>query len=116
MPSKKKKIIGRNLIYLEEELLRICAKINSVQRMMFTNDNPHNENQQLEDLSFELYGNGLTTSQIGNVMHKIYGKHYSKSAISNITSTFSEQMGHWRNRPLDTCYLGSSPKVVGFSF
>ena len=63
------------------------------------------QNQQLEDLSFELYGNGLTTSQIGNVMHKIYGKHYSKSAISNITSTFSEQMGHWRNRPLDTCYL-----------
>jgi putative transposase len=63
------------------------------------------QNQQLEDLSFELYGNGLTTSQIGDVMHKIYGKHYSKSAISNITATFSEQMNQWRNRPLDTTYL-----------
>ena len=63
------------------------------------------QNQQIEDLSFELYGNGLTTSQIGNVMHKIYGKHYSKSAISNITTTFSEQMNQWRNRPLDTHYL-----------
>ncbi len=63
------------------------------------------QNQQLEDLSFELYGNGLTTSQIGNVMHKIYGKHYSKSAISKITATFSDQMSHWRNRPLDTHYL-----------
>jgi transposase-like protein len=63
------------------------------------------QNQQLEDLSFELYGNGLTTAQIGNVMEKIYGKHYSKSAISNITSTFSEQMRDWRDRPLDSCYL-----------
>ena len=63
------------------------------------------QNQQLEDLSFELYGNGLTTSQIGDIMHKIYGKHYSKSAISNITSNFSEQMVQWRERPLDSCYL-----------
>jgi len=63
------------------------------------------QSQQLEDLSFELYGNGLTTSQIGNMMHKIYGKYYSKSAISNITATFSEQMSQWRNRPLDTHYL-----------
>ena len=63
------------------------------------------QNQQLEDLSFELYGNGLTTSQIGGVMQKIYGKHYSKSAISNITATFSDQMNQWRERPLDSCYL-----------
>lgn len=63
------------------------------------------QNQQLEDLSFELYGNGLTTSQIGNVMNKIYGKHYSKSAISNITTTFSDQMNQWRVRPLDAQYL-----------
>jgi len=38
-------------------------------------------------------------------MNKIYGKHYSKSAISNITATFSEQMNQWRNRPLDAHYL-----------
>jgi transposase-like protein len=63
------------------------------------------QKQQLEDLSFELYGNGLTTSQIGSVMKKIYGKHYSKQAISNITSTFYSQMQSWRERPLDTTYL-----------
>lgn len=63
------------------------------------------QQQQLEDLSFELYTNGLTTSQIGSLMKKIYGKHYSKSAISNITSSFSSQMEQWRNRPLDTRYL-----------
>lgn len=38
------------------------------------------QKQQLEDLSFELYGNGLTTSQTGSIMKKIYGKYYSKSA------------------------------------
>ncbi len=63
------------------------------------------QKQQLEDLSFELYGNGLTTSQIGSIMKKIYGKHYSSSAISNITSKFSEQMESWRERPLDDYYL-----------
>jgi len=63
------------------------------------------QRQQLEDLSFELYGNGLTTSQIGSLMGKIYGKYYSKSAISNITTTFYEQMEQWRERPLDTHYL-----------
>ena len=63
------------------------------------------QRQQLEDLSFELYGNGLTTRQIGSLMKKIYGKYYSKSAISNITSTFYNQMQQWRERPLDTHYL-----------
>ena len=63
------------------------------------------QKQQLEDLSFELYGNGLTTSQIGSVMKKIYGKYYSKSAISNITSTFYNQMQQWRERPLNSVYL-----------
>jgi len=63
------------------------------------------QKQQLEDLSFELYGNGLTTSQIGSIMKKIYGKYYSKSAISNITLTFYNQMQSWRERPLEAHYL-----------
>jgi len=63
------------------------------------------QKQQLEDLSFELYGSGLTTRQIGSLMHKIYGKYYSKSAISNITATFYKQMEHWRERPLESTYL-----------
>jgi transposase-like protein len=63
------------------------------------------QQQQLEDLSFELYSNGLTTSQIGGLMKKIYGRHYSKSSISNITSSFSDQMKQWRERPLAPKYL-----------
>lgn len=63
------------------------------------------QKQQLEDLSFELYGNGLTTRQIGSLMQKIYGKYYSKSAISNITATFYGQMEQWRERPLESNYL-----------
>ncbi len=56
------------------------------------------QKQQLEDLSFKFYGNGLTTSQTGSLMGKIYGKYYSKSAISNITATFYEQMQQWREQ------------------
>tara|TARA_B100000809_G_scaffold258715_1_gene302380 strand:+ start:281 stop:901 length:621 start_codon:yes stop_codon:yes gene_type:complete len=63
------------------------------------------QQQQLEDLSFELYSNGLTTSQIGSLMKKIYGRHYSKSSISNSTSSFSNQMEQWRSRPLDSKHL-----------
>lgn len=63
------------------------------------------QKQQLEDLSFELYGSGLTTRQIGSIMEKIYGKHYSKTAISNITATFYDQMEHWRERALESTYL-----------
>lgn len=63
------------------------------------------QKQQLEDLSFELYGNGLTTRQIGSLMEKIYGKYYSKSAISNITATFYSQMEQWRERPLESTYV-----------
>lgn len=63
------------------------------------------QRHQMEELSFELYGNGLTTRQIGNLMEKIYGKYYSKSAISDITATFYDQMEQWRERPLDSTYL-----------
>lgn len=63
------------------------------------------QKQQLEDLSFELYGNGLTTRQISGIMQKIYGKHYSKTAISNITAIFYDQMEQWRERPLEPTYL-----------
>lgn len=63
------------------------------------------QKMQMMDLSFELYGKGLTTSQIGGIMEKIYGKHYSSSAISNITTTFYQQMQQWRERPLDPYYL-----------
>ncbi len=38
-------------------------------------------------------------------MKKIYGRHYSKSSISNSTSSFSNQKEKWRTRPLDSKYV-----------
>ena len=46
------------------------------------------QKQQLEDLSFELYGSGLTTRQIGSLMHKIYGKYYSKAQYQTLKLLF----------------------------
>lgn len=58
----------------------------------------------MKDISFDLYGKGLTTHQIGEVLDKIYGKHYCTSSISNITKTFYKQMEQWRHRALNKRY------------
>jgi putative transposase len=55
-------------------------------------------------LCFELYGKGLTTRDIGDVMDKFYGNHYSKSTISDINVGFYSLMESWRNRPLEGFY------------
>lgn len=60
---------------------------------------------QIHDLSYALYSKGLTTRDIGEVLEIIYGKHYSKSSISNINKSFYEQMDAWRNRELEDEYL-----------
>ena len=59
----------------------------------------------LKEVSFQMYSKGLTTRDISEVMETIYGSHYSKTTISNISQSFYEQMEVWRNRPLDTHYL-----------
>lgn len=59
----------------------------------------------LKEVSFKLYSKGLTTRDISSVMDTIYGGHYSKSKISDISVSFYEQMEAWRNRALDPHYL-----------
>lgn len=63
------------------------------------------QEQYLKEVSFALYSKGLTTRDIGDVLETIYGKHYSKSSISNFSQSFYEQMEQWRNRPLENHYL-----------
>ena len=63
------------------------------------------QEQHLYDISFDLYGKGLTTIQIGELTQKIYGRHYSSSSISRITKTFYSEMEAWRNRGLEEKYL-----------
>jgi putative transposase len=62
------------------------------------------QEEQIKSLCFELYGKGLTTRQIEDVIEKIYGSTYSKSSISRITTDFSALVDAWLNRSLDIFY------------
>lgn len=55
-------------------------------------------------IAYELYQAGLTTLQVGDLFDKIYGKHYSKSAISSMMSTAREDVGAWLKRNLEKRY------------
>ena len=59
----------------------------------------------IKEVSFQMYSKGLTTRDISEVMETIYGSHYSKSTVSNISQSFYEQMSAWRERDLDKHYL-----------
>lgn len=62
------------------------------------------QEEQVKDLCFELYGKGLTTRQIEDVIAKIYGSSYSKSSVSRITTDFSSLVEAWLHRELDYYY------------
>jgi len=62
------------------------------------------QEEKVKDLCFELYGKGLTTRQIEDVIEKIYGSNYSKSSISRITTDFSSLIESWLNRTLEAHY------------
>lgn len=63
------------------------------------------QEEKVKELCFELYGKGLTTRQIEEVVSNIYGSSYSKSSISRITTDFSEMVESWLNRQLERRYL-----------
>ena len=64
----------------------------------------NDQEQRVKDLCFELYGKGLTTRQIEDVVENIYGSSYSKSSISRITTDFGALVEAWLNRSLDSYY------------
>ncbi|MEX2369761.1 MAG: transposase [Bacteroidales bacterium] len=45
------------------------------------------QHEEVRRLCFELYGKGLSASEVGQVTEKIYGQAYSSSAISNFTQS-----------------------------
>ncbi|WP_457617888.1 IS256 family transposase [Lutibacter sp.] len=59
----------------------------------------------LKEVSFQLYSKGLTARDVSDVMETIYGKHFSKSKVSDITVSFYEKMEQWRERAIDNHYL-----------
>lgn len=62
------------------------------------------QEEQVKELCFELYGKGLTTRQIEGIIANIYGSSYSKSSISRITTDFGAMISAWLERSLDSFY------------
>lgn len=62
------------------------------------------QTEQVRRLCFELYGKGLTTRQVGQITEKIYGNHYSSSAVSSFNQQLAEQLSQWRQRSLQARY------------
>lgn len=58
------------------------------------------QHEEVRRLCFELYGKGLSASEVGQITEKIYGQAYSSSAISNFTQQLADQIHDWRQRPL----------------
>lgn len=63
------------------------------------------QNKECESMAFELYKCGLTTEQVGKIFEKIYGHHYSKSAISQMMHSARTDVSAWLERKgLDELY------------
>ena len=52
-----------------------------------------NQEEKMKELTYHLYGKGLTTSQIGPILENVYGEHYGKSTISRINQSFHQDRG-----------------------
>ena len=63
------------------------------------------EEQEVKNLCFELYREGLTTRKISELLERLYGKNYSKTTVSLMSQSFKQAMEAWRNRILDEQYL-----------
>src|SRR5690606_19649180 len=59
---------------------------------------------QLLDLSFKLYTQGLTTRDIQTILSEVFGKKISPTSISNITKDFQKVRESWLSRPIETEY------------
>ena len=62
------------------------------------------QEQELRELAFMLYGSGLTTNQVGDVFDSLYGKNYSTSQISRLFDYAREEVHQWLERPLESYY------------
>lgn len=63
-----------------------------------------NQEAEARAISFQLYKNGLTTEQVGEVFGEIYGKHYSTSQVSRMFDTARAEVKTWLARSLESYY------------
>jgi transposase-like protein len=60
--------------------------------------------EKIESVITSLYSRGMTTEDITNQIHEIYGLEVSKTFISDITNKMMPAIHEWQNRPLDHTY------------
>lgn len=58
----------------------------------------------VEDHILDLYGLGMSYSQIRAHMKKMYGTDLSEAQLTHITDSVQQEMEQWRNRPLSDQY------------
>lgn len=63
-----------------------------------------NQEEESRQMAFELYGAGLTTTQVGDLFEKFYGQGYSKSSVSRMFEDARGEVKAWLDRPLERYY------------
>lgn len=64
----------------------------------------HRRTGFVEDMIINMYQTGMTTSEISQIIEKLYGHHYSKQTISNISEQMLEHIEEFKTRPLKNQY------------
>lgn len=58
----------------------------------------------LESMVIHLYSNGMTTEEVSRIIEKMYGHHYSKQTVSNITAAVVGDIHAFNHRKLSKRY------------
>ncbi|PAC34389.1 IS256 family transposase [Caldifermentibacillus hisashii] len=62
-------------------------------------------NDTLEQFVIHLYEKGITTNEIAHLIERMYGHHYSKQTVSNLTQLVSEDVQAFHERKLEERYV-----------
>lgn len=62
-------------------------------------------NDILESFVIHMFKKGVTTSEISDLLEKMYGHHYTPQTISNMTKVMSEQVEAFKTRALASRYV-----------
>jgi transposase-like protein len=62
------------------------------------------QNDTVESMIIHLYSNGMTTEEISRIIEKMYGHHYTKQTVSNITAAVVGDIHAFNQRELSKRY------------
>jgi len=65
----------------------------------------HRSTDDLEAMVIQMYRKGITTSEIADLIEKMYGAHYTPQTISNMTRMVQDQVERYHQRPLSSNYV-----------